>query len=129
MKYKYLLSSSWQAKMKKSLFRNRFCCLPELFCFFTGLNCPLKAHEPVKTSSPSENVGDCIEEVHKRKQGVVSPLLLLCEDNEAEEANMDKRYIQKAMKFYFTFTVFFFFIADEGFWCDSFFPLDVMNQI
>lgn len=60
------------------------------------MDCPFKAHGPVKTSSPIKNVGDCIEEVYEvRKEGAVSPILFLCDDNETEEANMDNRYVKK----------------------------------
>ncbi|XP_003968057.2 axoneme-associated protein mst101(2) isoform X1 [Takifugu rubripes] len=47
-----------------------------------GLNCPFKAHRPVKTSSPIEkkSVANCTEEVHN-KEGVMSPVLFPCEDN------------------------------------------------
>lgn len=84
----------------------------------------------MKTSSPIENVGDCKEEVSElRKEGAVSPILFPCEDNETEEANMDNRYIKKAVNIHSFGNSIFFLIGDESFLCDSFFPLNVMHQI
>lgn len=53
-----------------------------ILCSSAGLNCPFKAHRPVKTSSPIEkkSVANCTEEVNN-KEGVMSPILFPCEDN------------------------------------------------